>query len=60
MSPLIEIGRNIVLDTSGNVRTEKKKVSCISISLVFAEALLLSEVCCGLDTGFVKKILKLC
>lgn len=57
----MEIGSNMVLDRSENVRSGKKgKVSCISISLVFAEALLLSEGCCGPDTGSVKKILSLC
>lgn len=42
-SIISEIGSNIVLDISGNVRTQKKKVSCTCVSLVFAEALLLSE-----------------
>lgn len=54
-SIIAEIGSNIMLRRSGNVRTEKKNVSCISVSLVFAEAWLLSEVCCGLDTRLVKK-----
>lgn len=43
-----------MLDRSGNVRTEKKKVSCTSISLVFVEGLFLSDGACGLDTGSVK------
>lgn len=44
-SNIIEIGSNIVLDRSGNVRIKKKKVSQTSITLVFAEALLPSEGC---------------
>lgn len=51
----IEMGSVTVLDRSGNVRPEKKKVSYRSISLVFAEAELLSEVCCGPDTSSVQK-----
>lgn len=42
-SIISEIGSNTVLAISGNVRIQKKKVSCTCVSLVFAEALLLSE-----------------